>query len=170
MIWLLCVLSSFLAHSYKSFKKDTTSSQFVWAISIAFRLTAKTLAVFNVVLLILAAIFQFSNLNNNCWCSSSKLSRHSKAYIVIIYTGDVFHSMKIAWAWGLLMSFLTAALFLFAINLLRKRSTDESLSSPDCLELTELSERSRRRSAATMTEVIDENRVQLMPNLHENKA
>ena len=136
--------------------RGTATSHFVWATSIAFRLAAKTLAALNVVLLILAALFQFSNLSDNCWCNSCKLSLHSKAYIVIIWSND---SKKIPWAGGLMMSFLTACLFLFAINLLRQPPgpIDESLSSPDCLELTELSERSRRRSATTMTEAVEEN-------------
>ena len=130
-------------------------SIFVRAISIAFRQTAKTLAFFNAILLFLAAIVQFSNVSNSCWCNSSKLGLHSKAYTVIAYTSDVLLNIKIAWAGGLMMSFLTAALFLLAINLLRKRPTSKSFSLPDDLELTELRERSRRRSPTTMTEAVE---------------
>ena len=55
-----------------------------------------------------------------------------------------------------MMSFLTATLFLFAIYLLRQPPMDESLLSPDRLELTELSERSRRRSVSMMSEAVEE--------------
>ena len=61
-----------------SLKKGIAASQVVWAISITFRLVAKTLAAFDIVLLFLVVIVQFSNLND-CWCNSSKLSLHSGA-------------------------------------------------------------------------------------------
>ena len=44
MIWFFCVPSSFLAYSYKSSPKGTTS-QFAWAVSIDCRLMAKTLTI-----------------------------------------------------------------------------------------------------------------------------
>jgi hypothetical protein len=44
LIWFLCVLSSFLAHSYKSSSKGTAASQFIWVVSIGCLLAAKTLA------------------------------------------------------------------------------------------------------------------------------
>ena len=149
MIWLLCVLSSFLVHSYKSSKTEgIATSGFVWVLAIVFRLTAKTLAFLNAILLFLTAILQFSNITDNCYCNSSKLGRHKNPYTVITFTSDFLHDIKIAWAGGLIMSLLTAALFLIAINLLRKRSTDKALSSSDDLELTELNEtlKSRRRT------------------------
>ena len=151
MIWFLCVLSSFLAHSYKSSPKGTATSQFVWAVSIGCRLAAKTLAAFNAILLFLAAVLQFSNLIDSCWCNSSKLGLRGGAYTVITYTNDFLYDIKMAWAGGLIMSLLAAAAFLLAINLLRKRPAYPSILVPDSWDLTELSERSRRRRSVMTT-------------------
>ena len=105
---------------------------------------------FNAVLLFLAAVLQFSNLIDNCYCNSSKLGLRGAAYTVITFTSAFLHDIKIAWAGGLIMSLLTAALFILAINLLRKRPTQPSILPPDSLELNELSESSRHhRSAKT---------------------
>lgn len=156
MIWFLCVLSSFLTRSYKSSPKGTATSQFVWAASICCRLTAKTLATFNTVLLFLAAVLQFSNLSDNCYCNSSKLGLHGRAYTVITYPNDFLYEIKMAWASGLIMSLLAVAPFLLAINLLRKRPAQPSILLPDNWELAELSERSRRRSATMMTDAAED--------------
>ena len=156
VIWLLCVLSSRLAHSYKTSQRGTATSQLFWATSITFRLTAKALAAFNVILLFLAAILQFSNVIDNCYCNSSRLGLRGGAYTVITYTEHFSHNIKIAWAGGLIMSSTMAALFLLAINLLRKHPAHHSIHFPDSWELTQLSERNRRRSAATMTMVAEE--------------
>ena len=157
MIWFLCVLSSFLAHSYKSSPKGTTTSQFVWVVSIGCRLTAKTLAAFNAVLLFLAAVLQFSNLIDNCYCNSSKLGLRGAAYTVITYTSDFLYDIKIAWAGGLIMSLLTASLFLLAINLLRKRPAGPGILLPDSWELSELNERNcHRRGTLSMTKVAED--------------
>ena len=156
VIWLLCVLSSILTQSYKTSQMGTATSQLVWVTSIAFRLMAKSLAAFNVVLLFLAAILQFSNVIDNCYCNSSKLGLHGGAYTIITYTTDFLYKIKIAWAGGLMMSFAMAALFLLAINLLRKCPVHQSIHLPDSWELTQLSERSHSRSAVTMTMVAEE--------------
>ncbi len=130
LIWLFCVLSSVLAHCYKAFRKGTAASTFVWGVSLALRHTAKSVAACNAVWLFLTAIFQFGNLDNTCWCNSSKLSLGSKAYTVITYTEPFLTGIKIAWAGGLVMAFFTAALFLIALNVLRKRPPKEPESVP----------------------------------------
>ncbi len=112
LIWLFCVLSSILSHCYKTSERGTATSTFIWGASLALRHTAKTLAACNAVWLFLSAIFQFTNLDNTCWCNSNKLSLHSKAYTVITYTEPFLTGIKIAWAGGLVMAFFTAALFL----------------------------------------------------------
>jgi len=130
LIWLFCVLSSILAHCYKESKKGTATSTFIWGASLALRHTAKTLAACNAVWLFLSAIFQFTNLDDTCWCNSSKLSLHSKAYTVITYTDPLLTSIKTAWAGGLAMTFFTAGLFLIALNVLRKRPAKKPESIP----------------------------------------
>ncbi|KAF8345426.1 hypothetical protein F5887DRAFT_180604 [Amanita rubescens] len=122
LIWFLCVLSSVLAHYYK---KGTRISTFIWGTSLVLRYTAKCLAAGNTVWLFLTAILQFGNLDDTCWCNSSKLSLHSKAYTVIIYTDSFLAGIKIAWAGGLAMAFLTAALFLIALNVFPRRLAKE---------------------------------------------
>ena len=127
LIWLFCVLSSVLAHWYRSITSKSTAtngtatSTLIFAASLFLRYVAKCVAACNAVWLFLTAIFQFSNLDDNCWCNSSKLSLHSKAYTVIMYTGPFLTNIKIAWAGGLVMAFLTAALFLVALNVLTRR-------------------------------------------------
>jgi len=49
---------------------------------------------------------------------------------VITYTEPFLTGIKIAWAGGLVMAFLTAALFLIALNVLRKRPAKEPESIP----------------------------------------
>ena len=70
---------------------------------------------------------------------------------MITYTNDFLYDIKMAWAGGLIMSLLTAAAFLLAINLLRKRPAQPSILLPDSWELAELSERTHRRSTTTTT-------------------
>ena len=110
---------------------------------------AKSLAAFNAILLFLAAVLQFSNLIDSCWCNSSKLGLRGGAYTVITYTDNFLKGVKMAWAGGLIMSLLAATAFLLAINLLRKRPTQPSILVPDSWDLTELSDRSRRRQSMT---------------------
>ena len=117
LIWLLCVVSSILSHSYKTSQKRTTTSAIVRGLSIAFRRMAKVLATVNAIGLFVTAIYQYSNLSNDCWCISGKLSLRQKAYVVVIFSNN---SMGI-WILGFVMSFLAAGLFLLAINLLRRR-------------------------------------------------
>jgi len=82
---------------------------------------AKILATVNAIWLFLSAIYQYTNLGNNCWCSSTKLSLHEKAYVVVITPNGLAISGAFIWIGGLVMSILAAGLFLLAINLLRKR-------------------------------------------------
>ena len=130
LIWILCVLSSVLSHYYKAGKKGTATSTCIWGASLVLRLTAKCVAAVNAVWLFLTAIFQFSNLYDNCWCNSSKLALGSKAYTVISYSDPVLNSIKLAWAGGMVMALFTAALFLIALNVLRKRPAKEPESIP----------------------------------------
>jgi hypothetical protein len=81
--------------------------------------------------LFLTAILQFGNVDDTCWCNSTKLSLHSRAYIVINYPDPFLTGIKIAWAGGLVMSFLTAALFLIALNILPRRLAKEPNPSID---------------------------------------
>ena len=117
---------------------------------------AKSLAAFNAILLFLAAVLQFSNLIDSCWCNSSKLGLRGGAYTVITYTDNFLKGVKMAWAGGLIMSLLAATAFLLAINLLRKRPTQPSILVPDSWDLTELSDRSRRRQSMTPVTKADE--------------
>lgn len=80
---------------------------------------AKILASVNAIWLVTAAIYKFSNLGNNCWCKSNKLSLHQRAYVRLV-TPNTPPGVVI-WIGGFLMSFLAAGLYLLAINLLRKR-------------------------------------------------
>jgi hypothetical protein len=123
-IWLFCVLSSVLAHCHEPFKDKPVTGTFIWGASLALRYMAKCVAAGNAVWLFLTAIFQFSDLDNNCWCNSNKLF-YSKAYTVITYTDPLLTFIKIAWAGGLVMSFLTAALFLIVLNVLPTRLAKE---------------------------------------------
>jgi hypothetical protein len=82
---------------------------------------AKILATINAICLFLSALYQYTNLGNNCWCSSVKLSLHQKAYVLVITPNDLAVSEALIWVGSLVMSTLAAGLFLLAINLLRKR-------------------------------------------------
>lgn len=126
LIWLFCVLSSALAHCYRTFRNDKTATRtLIWGASLILRYTAKCMAAGNAGWLFLTAIFQFSNLNDSCWCNSIKVTIHNRAYTVILYTDPLLTGVKIAWAGGLAMSVLTAALFLIALNVLPTRLARE---------------------------------------------
>ena len=127
LVWLFCVLSGVLADCCKTIKKDKAATRkLIWGASLVLRYAAKCLATGNAVWLFLTAIFQFSNLDDNCWCNSNKLSFHSKAYTVITYTDPVLTSIKTAWAGGLAMSFLMAAVFLIVLNVWPTRLAKEA--------------------------------------------
>jgi len=131
LVWLFCVLSSVLAHCYKSIKKGTATSTFIWGASLALRHTAKLAAAGNAVWMFPTAILKYSNLYDTCWCKSNKFALGSRAYTVITYPDPVLNRIKLAWAAGLVLSFFTAALFLIALNVLRKRPAKE----PDSIQL-----------------------------------
>ena len=83
---------------------------------------AKILATVNAIWLFLAAIFQYSNLGNDCWCNSGKQSLHQEAYVIVIAPDGLWNSGAVIWIVALVTSVLVAGLFLLAINLLRKRT------------------------------------------------
>jgi len=138
LVWLLCVVSSILSYSYNASQKR---SAIVWGLSIASRRAAKTLATINAFWLFLSALYQYTNLGNNCWCSSARLSLQQKAYVPVVTPNHLTFWGALIWVGSLAMSILAAGLFLLAINLLRKRPERLYEPSSGCEELQSLNTR-----------------------------
>ncbi|KAF8621770.1 hypothetical protein AX15_007507 [Amanita polypyramis BW_CC] len=121
LVWALSVVSSVLAHAYTTSRQHNTTSSVIRSFSVALRHIAKSIAALNAIWLFLSAVFQFSNLSNSCWCNSTVLTLgKNRGYTVIDYPETFAKDIKNAWVGGLVMSFLTAALFVLVINLLKK--------------------------------------------------
>ncbi|KAF8621761.1 hypothetical protein AX15_007500 [Amanita polypyramis BW_CC] len=120
LVWLFCVISSILSHSYDSSPKGGKTTNIIYGLSIVFRHLAKTLAAINTVCLFLTSLLQFANFFDTCYCNASVIGLGKNAYTVLQFTKDDASAVKLAWAGGLIMSSSTAILFTLAINLLRK--------------------------------------------------
>ena len=109
-------------------KRRTRTTEFIGGLSIAFRHLAKTVAAINTVWLFLQSLLQFGNIFDTCYCNGAVIGLGKHAYVMLQVTQDVVDAVKVAWAGGLILSSLTAILFVLALNLLRKNPEQSSLS------------------------------------------
>ena len=129
MIWAACLLSSYLAHYAKvqHDRGDVPRSRFNSStVAECFASFLRRLSTFatacNTICIILACVFQFSNIYSNCYCNSSVLGRGAQdAYVII--GPDIDHGrMKAGWIGGAVLSGGSVVLFLFFLHLMLEPS------------------------------------------------
>jgi len=124
MIWANSLLSSYLAHRAKVLhdRGDTPRSvNFVKGLATFLRRLSMFAAFCNTVAIILACVFQFSNVFSTCYCNSSVLGRGAQTAYNIITQYD-YGLMKGAWIGGVVLAGGSVVLFLFFLHLILELS------------------------------------------------
>ncbi|CAK5262167.1 unnamed protein product [Mycena citricolor] len=127
LIWILLVLSSFLAHYSAQrpsrfddggFPIYSRASRIAATLSIVLRRVGKVLAACNAIWIVVACIFQFSSFFDRCYCNSSVLHfGYKRAYDVIDLVASDISTMKVAWAGGVAMALGFSFLFILFVNI-----------------------------------------------------
>lgn len=119
LVWAMLVLSSILAyHSTRISTSESLSrsARISRSLSILLRRIGKFVATVNAIWIVLSSIFQFSNVFDRCWCNSSVIGLHRKAYTIIDYSHFDLTGTKAAWISGMALAAATAFTFIFSIN------------------------------------------------------
>ncbi|KAF9786476.1 hypothetical protein BJ322DRAFT_1108325 [Thelephora terrestris] len=132
MIWLTLLLSSYLAHLAKLHhhdRGDSSSSGFDFAnlaegLATFLRRLSTFAAVCNTLCIILACVFQFSDVFSTCYCNSSVLGRGAQHAYNVIAPGYDYDITRAAWIGGIILASGYAVLFLFALHLILELSND----------------------------------------------
>ncbi|KDQ57903.1 hypothetical protein JAAARDRAFT_250972 [Jaapia argillacea MUCL 33604] len=124
LVWMMSVVSSALAHyaypqSHRSWSSPPTSfsHQLAATLSIVLRRLAKLLAFANAIWILLACIFQFTNVFDTCWCNTSALQWGKDAFYVFDAT-DALSGMRANWIGAVGLASGCALLFIAFVNLL----------------------------------------------------
>jgi hypothetical protein len=130
MIWLMLLLSSYLAHYAKVRHERGVSRSGLNSVTVA-----KGLATFlrrlsilaascNTLCIILACVFQFSDFYSTCYCNSSVLGRGGGYAYIIIAPGYHFDHMEVAWIGGIVLAGGCVFVFLFFLHLMLEPHQD----------------------------------------------
>jgi len=129
MIWAASLLSSYLAHYTKvqHDRGDIPRSRFnsftvAKGLATFLRRLSTFAAVCNTICIILACVFQFSNIFSTCYCNSSVLGRGAQAAYNIIGPDFDHGQMKGAWVGGVVLASGPVVLFLFFLHLMLEPS------------------------------------------------
>ncbi|KAJ7069762.1 hypothetical protein C8F01DRAFT_1113894 [Mycena amicta] len=120
VVWIILVISSFLAH-YATSYSGTTQPLPQWGaehLSIFFRRTAKILATLNAVWIVVVFILQFVNAFDTCECNADVIGLGKRAHIVMVLLGPDIASMKGAWSGGVALAVIVCTLWWGFINVL----------------------------------------------------
>lgn len=130
---LLLLLSTYLSHLYSSALELSSSPstpnprlplpqppKAIWwhtTLALATSHLGKSLAGLNALWLLCISVFQFTNLYNTCWCSSSIVSLHGNAWVALFASDlQIEQASKAPWIGGVVMAstvaFASAAFFL----------------------------------------------------------
>lgn len=131
MIWLALMLSSYLAYCAKV-RHDRggvphngfNSVNLARGLATSLRRLSTFAAVCNSLCIILACVFQFSDLYSTCYCNSSVLGRGAQYAFYIIAPGYDYGRMRAAWIGGVVLAGGYVLIFLFALHLMLERSSD----------------------------------------------
>ncbi|KDQ57904.1 hypothetical protein JAAARDRAFT_34715 [Jaapia argillacea MUCL 33604] len=120
VVWILLVTSSVLAHyaypdSHLSHSVPTSRAAALF--SVLLRRMGKILATLNAIWLILACLFQFSNVFNRCWCDSSRIGLGGRAYVVLDPT-EILPTMENWWIAGVALASSCSFLFFAFVGML----------------------------------------------------
>jgi hypothetical protein len=122
LVWAMLVVSSFLAHRSTRMTAAGTiskSARIFGHCSILLRRLGKIIATLNAIWLVASSLFQLSNTFDQCWCNSSVLSLHGKAYNVIDFsTFDPSTGLMAGWISGVAVAAASALIFMLYVNFL----------------------------------------------------
>jgi hypothetical protein len=117
-IWMMLVLSSFLAHYFKTLPEEKLFTSIVAATSIILRRLGKLLALINSIWIILICALQFANIFDCCYCNSSVLGRGAEfAFNVIEWTHGDYLSVRGVWIGGVVLAAGSSIVYLGFVNL-----------------------------------------------------
>jgi hypothetical protein len=136
LIWFIMMLSTFLCHIYKNFQSSpppyTSRSHSHWqykpthsssrtssraafrTLAISLRYVGNSLAIFNTTLVLLAGLFQFSGVFDNCYCDSSAIGRGTSNAFNVIYPTDVGY-IRSVWGAAVAMAIGSAVIVLIFV-------------------------------------------------------
>ena len=116
--WILLLLSAYLSHLHAT-NTETRQPNTWWYSPLAALTcyTGKLIAGLNALWLLCASVLQFTNLYNTCWCSTSILSLHSQAWLVLFASDtQIALASRAPWIGGVFLAvvvgFASAAFFL----------------------------------------------------------
>ncbi|KAF7327802.1 hypothetical protein MKEN_00360000 [Mycena kentingensis (nom. inval.)] len=122
VVWGIMVTSSLLSH-YSTFTSTfngrylhTTTTRTAGILAIILRRTAKTLAAFNSIWIIVACLLQFSSVWDRCYCNSSLISLGKHAYSAIDLSAQDIASMNVPWIGGVALACGCATIFMAFVN------------------------------------------------------
>jgi hypothetical protein len=122
LVWAMLVVSSFLAYRstrITAFGTVSKSARIFRYCSILLRRLGKIIAALNAIWLVVASLFQLSNVFDQCWCNSSIPSWHSKAYNIIDFSNfDPNTGLVAGWTSGVAVAAATALAFMLYVNFL----------------------------------------------------
>ena len=130
MIWLVLLLSSYLAHHAKLRHDSGVPRSGMNSVTVAeglatfLRRLSILAAGFNTLGIVLACVFQFSNFYSTCYCNSSVLGRGVQHAYNIIAAGYNFNHMKGPWIGGIVLAGGCVFVFLFFLHLMLEPSHD----------------------------------------------
>ena len=116
--WILLLLSAYLSHQHTINTERGEPNSWWYCLLAAFTCyTGRLIAGINALWLLCASVFQFTNLYNTCWCSTSSLGLRSRAWLVLFASNTQIASASTApWVGGVFLavvvSFASAAFFL----------------------------------------------------------
>ena len=129
MIWFTLMLSSYLAHCAKVRhargdlpRPGFNSANLARSLATFLRRLSTFVAVCNTLCIILACVFQFSDVYSTCYCNSSVLGRGAKYAFDIIAPGYDYDGMRAAWIGGIALAAGYVVVFLFALHLMLEPS------------------------------------------------
>ncbi|KAF7314373.1 hypothetical protein MKEN_00910000 [Mycena kentingensis (nom. inval.)] len=114
-VWMLLVLSSFLAHYATAYPRGTPPrSPHIVArhVAITLRRVAKLLATLNAGFIIVTFFAQFANRFDSCYCNADVLGLRKRAHIVMVLLGPDIARMKAAWVGGIALAVIFSGAWL----------------------------------------------------------
>ena len=131
LIWFAMLLSGYLAHFAKVRydrgdvpRSGFNSAKFARGLATFLRRLSTIAAVCNTLCIILACVFQFSDVYSTCYCNSSVLGRGAQFAFDIIAPGYNYNRMKAAWIGAVALAGAYVVVFLFSLHLMLEPSSD----------------------------------------------
>jgi hypothetical protein len=119
--WLFSAMSGMLTHNFAASPRPTSLQRVTGRLSIVLRQTAKVVAALNTAWIFVSSFFQFSNLDNRCYCNTVAFGLGGKSYGALVETAEQLEVAKSYWVGGIAVASGVALIFVIIINVLMKR-------------------------------------------------